>query len=125
MQRNSSTYCDEPEDAADYAAWLAAFDLAARKPDIDAIIADNAFMAELQARIVPLIVQYDEFWTRYFYQCDPTVICAVPLCSPGVSCGAAAIVTFVHLCGSARFFFVSTLLTLAVELAFMQDNLPL
>lgn len=76
MQRNSSTYCDEPEDAADYAAWLAAFDLTARKPDIDAIIAENAFMAELQARIVPLIVQYEEFWTRYFYQCGPTS----PLC---------------------------------------------
>ena len=48
--------------------WLQSFDLAARKPDIDAIIADNAFMAELQARIVPLIVQYNDFWTRYFYQ---------------------------------------------------------
>lgn len=69
MQRNSSTYCDEPEDGEDFRTWLAAFDLAAKKPDIDAIVADNAFMAELQARIVPLIVQYDEFWTRYFYQC--------------------------------------------------------
>ena len=49
-------------------AWLDAFDLAAKKPDIDAIIAENAFMAELQARIVPLIVQYNDFWTRYFYQ---------------------------------------------------------
>lgn len=69
MQRNSGTYCDEPEDAADYAAWLADFDLAARKKDIDEITAGNAFMAELQARIVPLIVRYDVFWTRYFYQC--------------------------------------------------------
>ena len=43
--------------------------MAAKKPDIDDIIAENAFMAELQARIVPLIVQYNEFWTRYFYQC--------------------------------------------------------
>ena len=49
-------------------AWLDTFDLAARKPDIDGIIAENAFMAELQARIVPLIVQYNDFWTRYFYQ---------------------------------------------------------
>ena len=49
-------------------AWLDAFDLAAKKADIDAIIAENAFMAELQARIVPLIVQYSDFWTRYFYQ---------------------------------------------------------
>ncbi len=36
--------------------------------DIEAITRDNTFMAELQSRIVPLIVQYDVFWTRYFYQ---------------------------------------------------------
>ena len=69
MQRNSSTYCDEPEDRADYEAWLAAFDLGAKRGAIDAIVRGNAFMAELQARIVPLIVQYEAFWTRYFYQC--------------------------------------------------------
>ena len=68
MQRNSSTYCDEPEDRAEYEAWLGSFDLAARRGDIDAIVKSNAFMAELQARIVPLIVQYEAFWTRYFYQ---------------------------------------------------------
>lgn len=86
MQRNSSTYCDEPEDHADYAAWLAAFDLTARKPEIDTIIADNAFMAELQARIVPLIVQYDEFWTRYFYQCAPPPPPASPI-TPSTAVG--------------------------------------
>ncbi|KAL4452621.1 hypothetical protein ABPG75_008283 [Micractinium tetrahymenae] len=67
MQRDSSTYCDEPEDEEDFAAWLAGFDLAARRPDIDRLIAENTFMSELQARIVPLIVEYDAFWTRYFY----------------------------------------------------------
>lgn len=48
MQRDSSTYCDEPEDGEDYGAWLAAFDLAAKKPDIDRLIAENTFMSELQ-----------------------------------------------------------------------------
>ncbi len=52
-------------------AWLAGFDLGARRADIDAIVARNAFMAELQQRIVPLIVRYEAFWTRYFYQCAP------------------------------------------------------
>ncbi|PRW60920.1 BSD domain-containing 1 [Chlorella sorokiniana] len=68
MQRDSSTYCDEPEDVEEFEAWLASFDLADRKPDIDHLIAENTFMAELQARIVPLIVEYDAFWTRYFYR---------------------------------------------------------
>ena len=44
------------------------FDLEARRPEIEAIIADNTFMAELQSRIVPLIVDYSVFWTRYFYR---------------------------------------------------------
>ncbi|KAK9814765.1 hypothetical protein WJX72_011153 [[Myrmecia] bisecta] len=68
MQRDSSTYCDEPEDQADFAAWLQTFDLTAKRPHIEAIIASNAFMAELQSRIVPLIVEYNVFWTRYFYR---------------------------------------------------------
>jgi hypothetical protein len=48
MQRDSSTYCDEPEDGGDYEAWLAGFDLAARRPDVERLIADNTFMSELQ-----------------------------------------------------------------------------
>ena len=44
------------------------FSLEAQRPEIEAIIADNTFMAELQSRIVPLIVEYNVFWTRYFYR---------------------------------------------------------
>lgn len=44
------------------------FKLDSKAGDIEAITKDNAFMAELQSRIVPLIVQYEVFWTRYFYQ---------------------------------------------------------
>ena len=68
MQRDSATYCDEPADTADYQAWRSNFDLASYKPAVAQLITDNAFMAELQARIVPVIVEYDAFWTRYFYR---------------------------------------------------------
>ncbi|DBA67016.1 TPA: hypothetical protein ACH3X2_002123 [Trebouxia sp. C0005] len=68
MQRDSATYCDEPADMADYQAWRSKFDLASFKPAVDDLTADNAFMAELQARIVPVIVDYQAFWTRYFYR---------------------------------------------------------
>jgi hypothetical protein len=30
--------------------------------------AGNAFMAELQSRIVPLLVEQEDFWARYFYR---------------------------------------------------------
>lgn len=68
MQRDSTTYCDEPADTAHYQAWRSNFDLASYKPAVDQLVTDNAFMAELQARIVPVIVEYDAFWTRYFYR---------------------------------------------------------
>ncbi|DBB01728.1 TPA: hypothetical protein ACH3X1_000352 [Trebouxia sp. C0004] len=68
MQRDSATYCDEPADTADYQAWRSKFDLASFKPAVDDLTAANAFMAELQARIVPVIVDYQAFWTRYFYR---------------------------------------------------------
>jgi hypothetical protein len=48
MQRDSGTYCDEPEDGEGYEAWLEGFDLAACRPDIEALIAGNTFMSELQ-----------------------------------------------------------------------------
>ena len=68
MQRDSATYCDEPADTVDYQAWRSKFDLASYKPAVNELIVRNAFMAELQARIVPVIVEYDAFWTRYFYR---------------------------------------------------------
>ncbi|KAG2492450.1 hypothetical protein HYH03_009392 [Edaphochlamys debaryana] len=68
MQRDSSTYCDEPEDAEDFARWRSGFSLDAVKADIAKLTADNAFMGELHSRLVPIIVEDDDFWSRYFYR---------------------------------------------------------
>jgi hypothetical protein len=68
MQRDSSTYCDQPEDAEQFQQWIQDFNLKEKKKEIGSIIGTNAFMAELQSRIVPLIVSYEDFWTRYFYR---------------------------------------------------------
>lgn len=32
------------------------------------IVGSNQFMAELQARVVPAIVEYEDFWSRYFFK---------------------------------------------------------
>lgn len=37
MQRDSGTYCDEPEDAADFEAWLGGFDLEGAKAEVEKI----------------------------------------------------------------------------------------
>ncbi|KAG0614487.1 hypothetical protein M758_6G180700 [Ceratodon purpureus] len=68
MQRDSGTYCDEPEDEKDFAAWAADFNLDERTEEIQEILSTNAFMQELQNQIVPVVVEYGTFWSRYFYR---------------------------------------------------------
>lgn len=69
MQRDSSTYCDEPADAAAYAAFAATFDAASdeTKNAVEALLAANSFMKVMSGRIVPAVVAYDVFWSRYFF----------------------------------------------------------
>ena len=69
MQRDSSTYCDEPADAAAYAAFAATFDAASdeTKIAVEALLAANSFMKVMSGRIVPAVVAYDVFWSRYFF----------------------------------------------------------
>ena len=86
MQRDSATYCEEPTDNADYQAWRAQFDMASYKPAVEALTQENAFMAELQARIVPIIVEYDAFWTRYFYQLHLLEVSMLQWLEPNAAC---------------------------------------
>eukprot|EP00854_Cymbomonas_tetramitiformis_P018663 gene18663-22283_t len=68
LQRDSSTYCDEPEDKSDYDTWCSTFQVSEQKVAIEEILRDNSFMRELHSRIVPLIVEHEVFWMRYFYR---------------------------------------------------------
>ncbi|GAX82674.1 hypothetical protein CEUSTIGMA_g10100.t1 [Chlamydomonas eustigma] len=68
MQRDSNTYLDEPEDVEDFETWKSRFSISGVKEDIKKLLASNSFMSELQSRIVPDVVEEEEFWTRYFYR---------------------------------------------------------
>lgn len=68
MQHDGSTYCDEPGDLADYAAWKSTFSLPDKKHDIETLVAENTFLQELLLRFVPDVVSEETFWTRYFYR---------------------------------------------------------
>jgi hypothetical protein len=67
MQRDSSTYCDEP-DAPDYTSWRSTFDPAAEAARAEEVLRSNSLVAELEGRLVPLLVDKAEFWARYFYR---------------------------------------------------------
>lgn len=52
MQRDSSTYCDEPEDAADYAAWRASsFSMPKLQPEVDKIMAGGQYIRDRGAAL--------------------------------------------------------------------------
>lgn len=67
MQRNSATYCEQPDDSAGFSAWLEGFEMREHSSEIEAVRKETPFMVELERRIVPLIVDKPTFWRRYFY----------------------------------------------------------
>lgn len=68
MQRNSATYCDEPDDADAFSAFLAEYDEEARTTQATDILSSNPFMSELHSRLVPLVITDETFWKRYFFR---------------------------------------------------------
>ena len=69
MQRDSSTYCDEPADAASFARFLKGFDARgdATLVEISRVLESNSFFKIVSSRIVPAVVAHDVFWSRYFF----------------------------------------------------------
>lgn len=76
LQRSGATYCDEPAEKEQYAAFLDSYDEEARRAEAEQTLASNSFMADLHSRLVPLVISDDTFWQRYFFRC-----CLLPNCS--------------------------------------------
>ena len=68
LQRDTNTYLDDPEEfAEEFGAFKSNFSLEKTKGDIDKLLT-NTFMADLHSRIVPDVVEEEEFWSRYFFK---------------------------------------------------------
>eukprot|EP00892_Ulva_mutabilis_P005022 jgi/Ulvmu1/2892/UM146_0034.1 len=70
LQRSGATYCDEPSEKEQFAAFLEAYDREVRQAEAEQILASNNFMADLHSRLVPLVISDDTFWQRYFFRVD-------------------------------------------------------
>jgi hypothetical protein len=70
MQRDSSTYCDEPAESEAFATFAKTFDASSDdvKKKIDQLLSSNSFMKTMSSRIVPAVVEHDVFWSRYFFR---------------------------------------------------------
>ena len=70
MQRDSSTYCDEPLESEAFATFAKTFNASSDdvKKKIHALLSTNSFMKTMSGRIVPAVVEHDVFWSRYFFR---------------------------------------------------------
>ncbi|KAI0530687.1 hypothetical protein KFK09_000234 [Dendrobium nobile] len=68
MQADPSTFSEEPEDSEDFIKWRTEFKLEGKEEEIEILCYDNGSLEGLFEKLVPSVVDYDTFWTRYFYK---------------------------------------------------------
>ncbi|PKU69332.1 BSD domain-containing protein C22A12.14c [Dendrobium catenatum] len=68
MQADPSTFSEEPEDSEDFLKWRTEFKLEGKEEEIEILCYDNGTLEGLFEKLVPSVVDYDTFWTRYFYK---------------------------------------------------------
>ena len=72
LRTDTSTYCAQPEDEADYDLWRETFELdsQATKATISDLLVASQEVRNLYTKLVPSAVPHQEFWQRYFYRLD-------------------------------------------------------
>ncbi|KAH0470858.1 hypothetical protein IEQ34_000581 [Dendrobium chrysotoxum] len=68
MQADPNTFSEEPEDSEDFLKWRTEFKLEGKEEEIEILCYDNGTLEGLFEKLVPSVVDYDTFWTRYFYK---------------------------------------------------------
>jgi len=68
LQRNESTFTQDPSDTAAFATWTNQFDIGAHTESVTHLLTTNETVREFHTRLVPAQVSYREFWCRYYYK---------------------------------------------------------
>eukprot|EP00201_Polytomella_parva_P023818 CAMPEP_0175042660 /NCGR_PEP_ID=MMETSP0052_2-20121109/2703_1 /TAXON_ID=51329 ORGANISM="Polytomella parva, Strain SAG 63-3" /NCGR_SAMPLE_ID=MMETSP0052_2 /ASSEMBLY_ACC=CAM_ASM_000194 /LENGTH=576 /DNA_ID=CAMNT_0016305529 /DNA_START=191 /DNA_END=1921 /DNA_ORIENTATION=- len=79
LQRDVSTFCDEPEEASDFEDWIQGRIEGVQPFNMSSSVTQNQIAAaistsggglltELQSQLVPSVLNDDQFWSRYLYR---------------------------------------------------------
>jgi len=68
LQQDQNTYCNSLLGDPEYQTWLATFDLSTHTEDITALLSTTESVRQLHTQLVPTIVAYRDFWSRYFFR---------------------------------------------------------
>lgn len=68
VQCDIKTYCDEPEDLGEYVEWKKGFLIEEKIGEIEDLVEENGVIQEIYDEVVPVKVDHEAFWCRYFYR---------------------------------------------------------
>lgn len=68
IQSDPKTYSDEPEDAEDFGKWKSGFLLEEKAEEIENLFGENGTVEVIYGKLVPSVVDRENFWSRYFYR---------------------------------------------------------
>ncbi|XP_021312939.1 BSD domain-containing protein 1 isoform X2 [Sorghum bicolor] len=70
LRADPATFTEEPEDSEGFGRWSASFSIDDMKEQIEAVLHESPGLESFVERLVPSVVDYETFWSRYFFAVD-------------------------------------------------------
>ncbi|CAD6232004.1 unnamed protein product [Miscanthus lutarioriparius] len=70
LRADPATFTEEPEDSEGFGRWSASFSIDEVKEQIEAVLRESPGLESFVERLVPSVVDYETFWSRYFFAVD-------------------------------------------------------
>ncbi|CAO2203179.1 unnamed protein product [Urochloa humidicola] len=70
LRADPATFTEEPEDSKGFAKWNSSFSVDEMKEQIEGVLRESPGLESFVERLVPSVVDYETFWSRYFFLVD-------------------------------------------------------
>nr|CAB3476854.1 unnamed protein product [Digitaria exilis] len=70
LRADPATFTEEPEDSEGFAKWNSSFSTDEMKEQIEGVLRESPGLESFVERLVPSVVDYETFWSRYFFAVD-------------------------------------------------------
>ncbi|RLN24657.1 BSD domain-containing protein 1-like [Panicum miliaceum] len=70
LRADPATFTEEPEDSEGFARWNSSFSIDEMREQIEGVLRESPGLESFVERLVPSVVDYDTFWSRYFFAVD-------------------------------------------------------
>lgn len=70
LRADPATFTEEPEDSEGFARWNSSFSIDKVKEQIEGVLLESPGLESFVERLVPSVVDYETFWSRYFFAVD-------------------------------------------------------